>query len=177
MHFFSRLPRFYPSKADGRRDFSRSFSAHWKAGLADVLGSLRLLDMFLLIVGASKQLSSDDSSSYLGIQTWKIRCSHWNVSAPAEVNHLPRWCWTVFLVCFRRENTQWTLIKYCLCYLLFLRNTSNWWDLLKTWTLGLGKQNNALIAPWIAPQVVSLSSAYLYLYIVWLMCTEADSGK
>lgn len=39
------------------------------------------------------------------------------------------------------------------------------------------EKKNPLITLYIAPRVMSLSAAYLYLYIVWLMCSKPGASE
>lgn len=104
-----------------------------------------LLDMFLLIVGASKEFSWDNSVIITGNPGLEnIVLALQRLIAASGTCRVEITCPGGVELCFwfvleEKAHTRtgnWTLIKYCLCYLLFLPNTSNWWDLLKTWTLG-----------------------------------------
>lgn len=152
---FSRVPRFIPLWL---KQTTVSLFAHLKAGFVDDPGSLRgkhvvnFLTCFCSLWGHQKKPVEIIPSSYLGIQAWKgleniVLALKRRVTA-SGTRRVEITCPGGVELCFwfvLEEKThtwtgKWTLIKYCLCYLLFLRNTSNWWDLLKTWTLGRVKK-------------------------------------
>lgn len=161
---FSRVPRFIPLWL---KQTTVSLFAHLKAGFVDDLGSLRgkhvvnFLTCFYSLWGHQKKPVEIIPSSYLGIQAWKIfrpgknrarieTCNHrfWH---PQSWNHLPRWCWIMFLVCFRRENTHVDRQMNSDQILSLLSFVSSKYIQLMGPTQDVnfrtGKENNALIAP------------------------------
>lgn len=130
---FWRVPRFIPAKQTTGCVFPSARLRVWRSWGRSGLRTL--------IVGTSNESSWDPAVIVPGIpglaraETSNLRLWHLQ-----SWNHLPGGAessfWFVLDEKTHTRTRKWTVIKYCLCYLLFLRNTSIWWDLLKMRTLG-----------------------------------------
>lgn len=112
----------------------------WSCGCSGLLtreACCDLLDMFLLTVGPSKEPCWDNSVIIPGnpglenimVEMKRLITASGTCGAAITCPGGVKFCFGFVLEEKTHTRTgKWTLIKYCLCYLLFLRNTSNWWD-------------------------------------------------